>query len=87
MLMQAVLFVPENFPLILERMGIPKDMELRVKDTSRDFSENFYFIPEYITKEGRPYGSWCALGQKAMDEEFDYDKEMIKSQFVDISRK
>lgn len=84
--MKAVLFAPENYPLILQEMGIPLVVLERVKQNPKPRAEDFYFIPRYITTEGVPT-SWMAVSQSTLDEQFTYNKDWIKTTFVTITRK
>lgn len=84
--MKAVLFAPENYPLILQEMGIPESMTEHVMRQAKTTKSTFYFIPRYVTKDGEPT-SWMAVSQETLDEQFTYNKDWIKVRFVTITRK
>lgn len=84
---RAILFAPQNFALIVQETNdTTTPMLEETYKIIRFRGENFYFIPDYITKFGKPFNSWALPAQEYMDEEFTYDIDKIKTEFVEITR-
>lgn len=88
MTMRAILLTPKNFDKIeSDHDPNPPRAHLRrlylsyqVIDTSA------YFIPMFETITGVDTRDWCVIDEEYLKESFSYDKELIKTQFVEIIR-
>ena len=87
MTLKAILFVPGNYGTVIAKIGepIPAFM-LERQEQALLFEETLYFIPGYVSKYGKPFDSAVVARQDYMDEEFSYDKDLIRTQFVEITR-
>lgn len=84
--MMAVLFTPENYALVLDRMELPNEEMLRIKRTTPTQGP-LYFIPDFTNQAGEPFGSWVIVRQDYLDENFTYNKDWINIRFVTLTRK
>lgn len=84
--MKAVLFVPENYALILDTMNLPDEEMLRVKRVAPTRGP-LYFIPDFLNAQGESFNSWVIVRQDYLDDNFTYNKDWINIRFVTITRK
>lgn len=85
--MKAVLFVPDNYPHVINEMNLPTFERLvRTKRSEHKKTANFYFIPSYVNADG-DITSWIAMQEDRFRAMFDYDDKLIQTQFVPITRK
>ena len=85
--MQAILFIEKNFPLIIQKVDLPlDDVILRNKTSNYPDQGSRYFIPDYITTSGDPYG-WLILKEEDFLSRFTLDQSGVGYRFVDITRK
>jgi hypothetical protein len=86
---KAVLITEDTYPLILRKMGLtPQETEkqLRSKPKVDYINRNFYFVANYL-KEVSPNAAWVIVEEGFLQQNFTFDADRIKIQFVEITRK
>ena len=89
--LKAVKFAPENFSLILdtdETVFPPLTID-EVESwyrASLDAGKTYYYTPRFNRSMAEP-SFWRFFSEEAFEELFTYDKDKIKTEFVEITRK
>lgn len=91
MVMKAVLFCNENFDLILSEMGASR-IDARDRKKLAEVARHqpkpiYYFIPEYIGKDGESIGTWTLIDEVQLKKNFTYNETRIKTAFAVLTRK
>lgn len=59
--------------------------EMLMKDAK--LNEKHYFVPFYTSVFNVPFHNWVAMRSDFFEESFEYDRERIETEFVEITRK